>query len=102
MSQHPSYRSRLKREAAPVAAPEVSSEPAAVYTPASRYAGRSCCCPAPPVVIVMIPAASGRQVDTDLLLCGHHYRAYREALAAKGATILDMHGYPFAGEDWPG
>jgi hypothetical protein len=44
----------------------------------------------------------GRQAETDLLLCGHHYRASKAVLAALGATILDMKGCELAGDDWPG
>ena len=36
------------------------------------------------------PAAAGptaRPHETDLLLCGHHYRASRTALAAAGAVV---------------
>jgi hypothetical protein len=41
------------------------------------------------VVRVLIPPASARPHSVDLLLCGHHYRAYRAALAAAGAVIMD-------------
>ena len=50
---------------------------------------RACCCPARPVVRVLIPPASARPHSVDLLLCGHHYRAYCAALAAAGAVIMD-------------
>ena len=33
-----------------------------------------CCCPARPVVRVLIPPASARPHSVDLLLCGHHHR----------------------------
>ena len=55
-------------------------------------AGRACCCPAKPVVVAVMPAAPGRGHATDLLLCGHHYRASRAALAAAGATVFDGAG----------
>ena len=48
-----------------------------------------CCCPARPVVRVLIPAAPARPHSADLLLCGHHYRASGAALAAAGAVIMD-------------
>jgi hypothetical protein len=54
-------------------------------------AERACCCPAKPVVLVVMPPAPGRDHPTDLLLCGHHYRAARSALAA-GASAYDRSG----------
>ena len=50
---------------------------------------RACCCPARPVVRVLIPPAPVRRHSVDLLLCGHHYRASCAALAAAGAVIMD-------------
>ena len=55
-------------------------------------AERACCCPAKPAVVVLIPAMPGRDHPTDLLLCGHHYRAARAALAAAGAMAFDRAG----------
>ena len=52
---------------------------------------RSCCCPARPVVKVLIPLNSVRPRVVDLLLCGHHYRASRAALTAVGAVAIDCH-----------
>jgi hypothetical protein len=51
----------------------------------------ACCCSAKPVVIVVMPAVSGR-ASTDLLMCGHHFRVSRPALAAAGAAVFDAHG----------
>jgi hypothetical protein len=64
---------------------------------AARQAERACCCPAKPVVVVVMPAAPGRPHRTDLLLCGHHYRVSRQALTAAGATVTDIHGTPVTG-----
>lgn len=100
MSQHPSYRSRLSRTTTAPATRPAAREPAAVYTTTRRYADRACCCSAQPAVIALLPPGGARQAETDLLLCGHHYRASKAALAAAGATILDMRGYPLAGDDW--
>jgi hypothetical protein len=55
-------------------------------------AGRACCCPARPVVTVVMPSAPGRPHAVDLLLCGHHYRVSRAALAAAGAAVYDEFG----------
>jgi hypothetical protein len=55
-------------------------------------ADRSCCCPARPVVRVLIPPGSARPHPVDLLLCGHHYLASRAALAAASAIAIDETG----------
>jgi hypothetical protein len=46
----------------------------------------ACCCPAWAMVQVVMPPTAARSHETDLLLCGHHYRALRNALAAAGAV----------------
>ncbi len=48
---------------------------------------RACCCPARPVVRVLMPATATRPEPVDLLLCGHHYRASQAALRAAGAVV---------------
>ena len=55
-------------------------------------ADRSCCCPARPVVKVLIPPSSARPYTADLLLCGHHYLASQAALAAVNAVATDETG----------
>ena len=57
-----------------------------------RLAYRSCCCPARPVVRVLIPSTSARPHPVDLLLCGHHYLASRAALVAANAVAIDETG----------
>jgi hypothetical protein len=47
---------------------------------------RACCCPAPAVVKVVMAASPSRPRPVDLLLCGHHYRVSRQALAAAGVV----------------
>jgi hypothetical protein len=54
--------------------------------------GPACCCPAKPVVRVIMPPAATRPHRTELLLCGHHYRASRQALAAANATVTEVPG----------
>lgn len=66
---------------------------------AARRAGRSCCCAARPAVIAVMPPATDRPHPTELLLCGHHYRASRKALAAAGATVVDIDGTPVDCDD---
>ncbi len=70
---------------------EVSDGPAAKWR-GLRLASRACCCPAKPVVVAVMPPAPGRDHPTDLLLCGHHYRASCLALLAAGATVYDAAG----------
>ncbi len=55
-------------------------------------AERSCCCPARPVVRVLIRPAGQRRLPADLLLCGHHYLVSKAALAAVGAAVIDEAG----------
>jgi hypothetical protein len=67
---------------------------------AARRAGHSCCCSARPAVVAVMPPVPGRPHQTDLLLCGHHYRASRQALAAAGATVIGIDGSPVTGSTW--
>jgi hypothetical protein len=60
-------------------------------------ADRACCCPARPVVTVIMPPAPGRPHPVDLLLCGHHFRASQAALIAAGAAVYDDTGALVAG-----
>ena len=60
-------------------------------------ADRACCCPARPVVTVIIPPGPGRPHSVDLLLCGHHFQVSRAALKAAGAAVYDDTGALVAG-----
>ncbi len=62
-------------------------------------ADRACCCPARPVVTVMMPPGPGRPIPADLLLCGHHYKASCAALRAAGAIVYDADGMLVPPED---
>lgn len=53
---------------------------------------RACCCPAPPVVRVIMPPTTQRRHSVDLLLCGHHYRISRPALAAARCRVESLPG----------
>jgi hypothetical protein len=53
---------------------------------------QACCCPARPVVRVIMPSAAGRPRPVDLWLCGHHYRASLGALCAAGAVVEELTG----------
>lgn len=61
---------------------------------ALRKADRACCCPAQPVVAVVVPTAPTAGEPAELLLCGHHYRASRHTLARLGALVVDTGGEP--------
>ena len=60
---------------------------------------RACCCVARAVVRVVMPPAPGRPHETELLLCGHHYRASRHALSAAHARVHELTG-PEDVTDW--
>jgi len=72
-------------------------DPVGVDSPA-RCEDRACCCPAPPLVRVIMPPAAGRPHAVDLLLCGHHYRVSRAALATAGAMVQYLPGKADAAE----
>jgi hypothetical protein len=98
--QHPSFFGRLQRAAEEPVTP-APPEAAAVYRPARRYSERACCCNTAPAVAAVIPASGDRLEPTDLLLCGHHYRKSMRALAAIGAIVLSLDGYPLPLGNWP-
>ena len=44
------------------------------------------------VVRVLMPPAKHRPNETELLLCGHHYRVSRPVLAAARAAVHELAG----------
>jgi len=54
---------------------------------------RACCCPAHPMVRVLMPATASRPYRVDLLLCGHHFRLSQWTLAATGAMARVLPGW---------
>jgi hypothetical protein len=52
----------------------------------------SCCCPAKPQVMAVMPPAAPGGEPVDLLLCGHHFRMSRDALQTAGAVVFDAAG----------
>jgi len=98
---HPSVAGRVAVPAPP--GPAAPQRPGCVLTDtrAARMAERACCCSARPAVIVLMPPSPGRPHQTDLLLCGHHYRASRQGLGAAGAVTFDLNGVRLAGGAWP-
>jgi hypothetical protein len=65
-------------------------------------ADRACCCPAKAMVRVIMPPTQARPHETDLLLCGHHYRVSRQSLAAAGARVRELPGTPGDAAAWIG
>jgi hypothetical protein len=65
---------------------------AAQRGPATSPSGQACCCVAPAVVRVVMPPSAGRPDETELLLCGHHYRISRADLATAHATVSELPG----------
>ena len=63
-------------------------------------AGRACCCPAKPMLRVLMPPTAARAHETELLLCGHHYRASRQVLAAARARVRELPGTPGDAAAW--
>lgn len=57
-----------------------------------QFADRACRCTAKPAVIVVMPPAPGPPHPTELLLCGHHYRASQVVLAVSGAKVFSVTG----------
>jgi hypothetical protein len=60
--------------------------------PAHAPSSLACCCPAKATVQVTMPPTQARPHETDLLLCAHHYRASRAALAAAHAVVRALPG----------
>jgi hypothetical protein len=57
------------------------------------------CCPARPLVTVLMPPTAGRPLTADLRLCGHHYRVSSAALRACAAMVYDATGAVIAPGD---
>jgi hypothetical protein len=68
------------------------SDATAPHGPAASLTDQACCCVARAVVRVVMPPTAGRPHETELLLCGHHYRASRAALSAAHATVHELAG----------
>ena len=65
-----------------------------------RKAERACCCPARPVIAVIMPAVPGRRHATELLLCRHHFLVSEDTLARSGAAAFDGQGMPLTPASW--
>jgi hypothetical protein len=84
---------RFKHPSATSHGAEVPPVPGVTVGPAV-LAGRACCCAARPAVQVTMPPAATRLHETNLLLCGHHYRVSRRALEAARAAVRELPGTP--------
>jgi hypothetical protein len=69
------------------------SDPPERATPKPWLADPACCCPAWPVVRVILPATASRPHEADLLLCAHHFRVSRQALDDAGAVVIELPGH---------
>jgi hypothetical protein len=67
---------------------EFPGAPQAPESPATSP-DRACCCPARPLVKIIMPATVTRPT-VDLWLCGHHWRASRTALSGTGAVAYEL------------
>jgi len=56
----------------------------------AELADRACCCPAQAMIRVILPPTAARPHETELLLCGHHYRVARQALTAAHAAVCEL------------
>jgi hypothetical protein len=64
----------------------------APHGPAASSTDQACCCVARAVVRVVMPPTADRPHETELLLCGHHYRVSRAALSAAHASVHELAG----------
>jgi len=81
-------------------APAGPLDTAAPAGPMTSPADQACCCVARAVVRVIMPPAAGRPDETELLLCGHHYRASRAALSAAHAQVEELRSSSAAPGTW--
>jgi hypothetical protein len=72
----------------------------APHGPAASLADQACCCVARAVVWVVMPPAPGRPHETELMLCGYHYRVSRSALAAAHAAVCELAGSSADASAW--
>ena len=85
MATDDSFRALIET-AFPSATEPLPGDDVIVETPPAPVTGRADCCPAAAAVRVVMPIRSSR---TNLLLCGHHFRASHARLAATGASVYD-------------
>ena len=84
------------------AAEQLGDGGSSLATQTAALAGRACCCAGKTAVRVTMPPSPSRRHPTELLLCGHHNRASRQALAAAGAVAREPPGTPADVSSWIG
>jgi hypothetical protein len=87
------------RPPAPAGLPDAATEGGPVRQDSSA-GDQACCCVARAVVRVIMPPAEGRPHETELLLCGHHYRVSCAALSAAHARVEELRYSSAAPETW--
>jgi hypothetical protein len=92
---------RFKHPSAKSYGAAVSPAPG-VTAGSAMLARRACCCTGRAAVQVTMPPAPARPHETDLLLCGHHYRVSRCALEAARAAVRELPGTPDDVAAWIG
>lgn len=73
---------------------------ASVSADVAGTTGQACCCPAQAMVRVVMPPTPTRPHETELLLCGHHYRVSRRALVAAHAAVYELPWTPRDTAEW--
>jgi hypothetical protein len=96
---------RFQHPSASKDAPAIECVPGRLAGPAADpadTAGHACCCAAKAVVRVTMPPVPSRPHSTELLLCAHHYRVSRHALASARAVVRELPGTPRDVASWVG
>lgn len=89
----------MRRLRGPAARDATQSQTAVLERPDDviGWPGRACCCPAEPVVKVLLPTFRQDSAHiVDLYLCGHHYRKSFGTLVDSGATTITLLRTPAA------
>jgi len=84
------------------AAERIGDGDAGFSAESAALADHACCCAARAAVHVSMPPSPSRQHRTELLLCGHHYRVSRQALAAAKAVVRELPRTPPDVSSWIG
>jgi hypothetical protein len=82
------------------AAKQLTGNVASMPADLADLADRACCCPAQAMVRVILPPTATRPHETELLLCGHHYRASRQALTAAHGAVCELPWTPRDTATW--
>lgn len=83
-----------------VAPRQLSGNTAGPRAVTASPADHACCCPAEPVIRVVLPPSPNHPQTTDLLLCARHYRLSRHTLVVAEAAICELPGIPGDVAEW--